>query len=140
MGSVNRVILVGHLGKDAEVRHLPSGAAVANFTLATTETWMKDGQKQEQTEWHRVALFRNADSVSRYLTKGTQIFVEGRLQTRQWEKDGQKHYTTEIRADRIEFLGGGRGGGERAERGGGSSGYDEPMRDPAPVTDDDIPF
>ena len=80
------------------------------------------------------------DSLHPPLTKGTQIFVEGRLQTRQWEKDGQKHYTTEIRADRIEFLGGGRGGGERAERGGGSSGYDEPMRDPAPVTDDDIPF
>ena len=102
MGSVNKVILVGNLGRDAEVRFTPSGAPVASFSIATTENWTsKDGQKQEQTEWHRIVLWgKTAETLQPYLTKGKQIYLEGRLQTRQWEKDGQKHYTTEVKADR----------------------------------------
>jgi single-strand DNA-binding protein len=140
MGSVNKVILVGNLGRDAEVKVTASGQSVASFSIATTETWTKDGEKKEKTEWHRIVLWgRQADTLQPYLTKGKQIYVEGRLETRQWEKDGQKHYTTEIKADRIVLLGGGGGrGGERVERSEGS--YSDTMRDPAPITDDDIPF
>ncbi len=109
MGSVNKVILVGNLGRDAEVRFTPSGAPVASFSIATTENWTgKDGQKQEQTEWHRIVLWgKTAETLQPYLTKGKQIYLEGRLQTRQWEKDGQKHYTTEVKADKVVLLGGG---------------------------------
>jgi single-strand DNA-binding protein len=139
MGSVNKVILVGNLGRDAEVKVTASGQSVASFSIATTETWTKDGEKKEKTEWHRIVLWgRQADTLQPYLTKGKQIYIEGRLETRQWEKDGQKHYTTEIKADRIVLLGGGRGG-ERVERSDSGS-YSESMRDPAPITDDDIPF
>jgi single-strand DNA-binding protein len=139
MGSVNKVILVGNLGRDAEVKVTAGGQSVASFSIATTETWTKDGEKKEKTEWHRIVLWgRQADTLQPYLTKGKQIYVEGRLETRQWEKDGQKHYTTEVKADRIVLLGGGRGGGERSER--SDSGYADPMKDPAPITDDDIPF
>src|SRR6476646_946597 len=114
MGSVNKVILVGNLGRDAELRFTPGGAAVATLNLATTEVWNdKGGQKQEKTEWHRVVLWgKTAESVNEYLPKGKQIYVEGRLQTRKWQdKDGQDKYTTEIRGDRIVLLGGGGGGG-----------------------------
>jgi single-stranded DNA-binding protein len=92
---------VGNLGRDAELRATPSGASVASFSIATTENWTgKDGQKQEQTEWHRIVLWgKTADTLQPYLTKGKQIYLEGRLQTRQWEKDGQKHYTTETMVD-----------------------------------------
>ncbi len=152
MGSVNKVILVGNLGRDAELRYTPGGAAVATLNLATTEVWNdKSGQRQEKTEWHRIVLWgKQAESLQEYLTKGKQIYVEGRLQTRQWDdKDGNKKYTTEIKADRITLLGGGGGGrgggtdrGERAERGGGAAaphaGGDEPPVEP--ITDDDIPF
>jgi len=152
MGSVNKVILVGNLGRDAELRYTPGGAAVATLNLATTEVWNdKSGQRQEKTEWHRIVLWgKQAESLQEYLTKGKQIYVEGRLQTRQWDdKDGNKKYTTEIKADRITLLGGGGGGrgggtdrGERAERGGGAAaphaGGDEPPMEP--ITDDDIPF
>jgi single-strand DNA-binding protein len=153
MGSVNKVILVGNLGRDAELRYTPGGAAVATLNLATTEVWNdKSGQRQEKTEWHRIVLWgKQAESLQEYLTKGKQIYVEGRLQTRQWDdKDGNKKYTTEIKADRITLLGGGGGGGarsagggmERGERGGGASaphaGGDEPPMEP--ITDDDIPF
>ena len=147
MGSVNKVILVGNLGKDAELRSTPSGASVSTFSMATTEVWNdKSGQKQEKTEWHRIVLWgRQADTLNEYLTKGKQVYVEGRLQTRQWDdKDGNKRYTTEIKADRITLLGGGGGGGRRGgggmERGGGGApmGGDEPPM--APLTDDDIPF
>ena len=148
MGSVNKVILVGNLGRDAELRYTPGGAAVATLSLATTETWNdKEGQRQEKTEWHRVVLWgKQAESLQEYLTKGKQIYVEGRLQTRQWDdKDGNKRYTTEIKADRITLLGGGgggRGAGAGAEygaRGSGSGGgMDEPPVEP--ITDDDIPF
>jgi len=150
MGSVNKVILVGNLGRDAELRYTPGGAAVATLNLATTEVWNdKGGQRQEKTEWHRIVLWgKQAESLQEYLTKGKQICVEGRLQTRQWDdKDGNKKYTTEIKADRITLLGGGGGGAgrsggtDRAERGGPSaphSGGDEPPMEP--ITDDDIPF
>lgn len=119
MGSINRVFLVGHLGKDAEVRYTPGGDAVATLNLATSEQWKdKSGQKQERTEWHRVIVWgKAAESLSSYLTKGKQIGVEGKLQTRMWEKDGTKHYTTEIKSDRITLLGAQNGsGGERSER------------------------
>ena len=141
MGSVNKVILVGNLGRDAEVKVTASGQSVASFSIATTETWTKDGEKKEKTEWHRIVLWgRQADTLQPYLTKGKQIYVEGRLETRNWEKDGQKHYTTEVKADRIVLLGGGRGG-ERGERGDRSdSGYADPLANAAPITDDDIPF
>ena len=147
MGSVNKVILVGNLGKDAELRYTPGGASVATLNMATTEVWTdRNGQRQEKTEWHRVVLWgKQAESLQEYLTKGKQIYVEGRLQTRQWDdKDGNKRYTTEIKADRITLLGGGGGGaGGRAggaERGGSQmgSGMDEPPMEP--ITDDDIPF
>jgi single-strand DNA-binding protein len=145
MGSVNKVILVGNLGRDAELRYTPGGAAVATLNLATTEVWNdKGGQRQEKTEWHRIVLWgKQAESLQEYLTKGKQIYVEGRLQTRQWDdKDGNKRYTTEIKADRITLLGGGGGGGRGAsmDRSGTpvSHGGDEPPMEP--ITDDDIPF
>ena len=128
MGSVNKVILVGNLGRDAELRYTPGGAPVATLNLATTEVWNdKAGQKQEKTEWHRIVLWgKSAESLNEYLTKGKQIYVEGRLQTRQWDdKDGNKRYTTEIRGDRIVLLGGGGGGGAPAagpRRGGARGG------------------
>ena len=115
MGSVNKVILVGNLGKDAEVRVTPGGQSVASFSIATTENWTsREGEKKEQTEWHRIVLWgKAADSLQPYLVKGKQIYLEGRLQTRQWEKEGQKHYTTEVKADKIVLLGGGGRGGDR---------------------------
>src|ERR1700704_2240287 len=153
MGSVNKVILVGNLGRDAELRYTPGGAAVATINMATTEVWNdKAGQRQEKTEWHRVVLWgKTAESLKEYLTKGKQIYVEGRLQTRQWDdKDGNKRYTTEIRGDRVVLLGGGgrgqsSGGGERGggERGGSSGGHapsSGPEPSEQPLTDDDIPF
>ena len=149
MGSVNKVILVGNLGRDAELRYTPGGAPVSTLNLATTEVWNdKSGQRQEKTEWHRVVLWgKSAESLSEYLVKGKQIYVEGRLQTRQWDdKDGNKRYTTEIRGDRIVLLGGGGGGGgARASAAAQprSSGAEqtETMGEPvSELTDDDIPF
>jgi single-strand DNA-binding protein len=144
---VNKVILIGNLGRDSELRYTPGGAAVATLNMATTEVWNdKQGQKQEKTEWHRIIVWgKQAESLQEYLTKGKQIYVEGRLQTRQWDdKDGNKRYTTEIKADRITLLGGGGGGGRSSmDRGGGSTGgggggsEEPPMQ---PITDDDIPF
>ena len=151
MGSVNKVILVGNLGRDAELRYTPGGAPVATLNIATTEVWndKASGQKQEKTEWHRVVLWgKSAESLSEYLTKGKQIYVEGRLQTRKWQdKDGNDKYSTEIRSDRIVLLsGGGGGGGARVQRpvaAGAQAGGDhmEPMGEPvSELTDDDIPF
>jgi len=114
MASVNKAILIGNLGKDPEVRYMPSGEAIANITLATTDTWKdKSGEKQEKTEWHRVSFFgRQAEVVGEYLKKGSQIYVEGRIQTRKWQdKEGQDRYTTEIVADRMQMLGGKSSGG-----------------------------
>ena len=110
MSSVNKVILIGNLGRDAEVRYTSGGAAVATLSLATTEIWNdKGGQKQEKTEWHRVVLWgKTAESLQPYLTKGKVIYVEGKLTTRQWEnKDGQKMYSTEVKADAVKLIGGG---------------------------------
>lgn len=118
MASVNKVILVGNLGRDPETRFLPSGDAVTNVSIATTETWKdKSGEKQESTEWHRVAFFgRLAEVVGEYLTKGSTIYVEGSLQTRKWtDKEGVERFSTEIRADRMQMLGGGKGGESRSE-------------------------
>jgi single-strand DNA-binding protein len=106
--SVNKVILLGHLGKDAETKFTPSGVAVTNFTLATSRRWkdQQSGEWKEETEWHRVVMWRS-ENVSNYLLKGKQVYVEGRLQTRSWEdKDGQKRYTTEVVADDLILLGG----------------------------------
>ena len=144
MGSLNKVILVGNLGRDAELRYTAGGAAVATLNLATTEVWNdRNNQRQEKTEWHRVVLWgKQAESLQEYLTKGKQICVEGRLQTRQWDdKDGIKRYTTEIKTDRVTLLGGaGRGSGPGAiERTTAPMGTadDAPME---PLTEDDIPF
>ncbi len=116
MASVNKVILIGNLGRDPEVRYMPSGDAVANISIATTETWKdKNGEKQEKTEWHRVAMFgKTAEIAGEYLKKGSQVYIEGRLETRKWtDKEGQERSTTEIRADRMQMLGSRSGGSER---------------------------
>ena len=146
MGSVNKVILVGNLGRDAELRYTPGGAAVSTINMATTEVWNdKSGQRQEKTEWHRVVLWgKQAESLTEYLTKGKQIYVEGRLQTRQWDdKDGNKRYTTEIRGDKVVLLGGGSRGAS-VDRSGDSMSSGHAATAPAeasePLTDDDIPF
>jgi single-strand DNA-binding protein len=146
MGSVNKVILIGNLGRDAEVRFTPGGQPVASLNLATTEQWTdREGQKQEKTEWHKIVLWgKQAESLQQYLVKGKQIYVEGRLQTRQWDdKEGVKRYTTEIKADRITLLGSA-GGGTRTGGGGfdrdAGAGHSAPMNEPADVPEDDIPF
>ena len=150
MGTVNKVIIVGNMGRDAEVRYTPGGAAVATLSLATTDVWNdKAGQRQEKTEWHRVVVWgKQAETLAEYLTKGRQIYVEGRLQTRQWDdKDGNKRYTTEIRSDRIVLLGG-RGGAGEGGGGGGDYGSPRPTSSggggaapgPPELTEDDIPF
>ena len=116
MASVNKVILIGNLGRDPEVRYMPSGDAVANISIATTETWKdKNGEKQEKTEWHRVAMFgKTAEVAGEYLKKGSQVYIEGRLETRKWtDKEGQERTTTEVRADRMQMLGSRSGGSER---------------------------
>jgi single-strand DNA-binding protein len=149
MASVNKVILIGNLGRDPETRFLPSGSAVANISVATTDTW-KDktsGEKKEATEWHRVVFFgRLAEIVGEYLKKGSQVYIEGRLQTRKYEKDGQDHYSTEIIADTMKMLGSrsGMGTGEPREmREPPAVGESKPAKKPAGQfqdMDDDIPF
>ncbi len=124
MASVNKVILIGNLGRDPETRYMPDGGAVTNVSIATTESWKdKNGEKQEKTEWHRVAFFgKLAEIAGEYLKKGSQVYVEGRLQTRKWQdKDGQDKYSTEIVADRMQMLGSrqGMGGGDREREAGG---------------------
>jgi single-strand DNA-binding protein len=114
MASVNKVILVGNLGRDPEVRYMPNGEAVCNFSIATTENWKdKSGVKQEKTEWHNIVMYRKlAEIAGEYLKKGRPVYVEGRLQTRKWEKDGVTRYTTEIIGDNMQMLGSkGDGGG-----------------------------
>ncbi len=116
MASVNKVIIVGNLGRDPEVRYMPDGGAIANISVATTESWKdKSGEKQERTEWHRVAFFgKLAEIAGEYLKKGSQVYVEGSLRTRKWQdKEGKDRYTTEIVADRMQMLGS-RGGGSEA--------------------------
>jgi single-strand DNA-binding protein len=163
---VNKVILIGNLGKDPEVRYLPSGGAVTNVTIATSESWTDKAtnEKKEKTEWHNVVFFNKlAEIAGQYLKKGAKVYVEGSLRTRKWEKDGIDRYTTEIVVSDMQMLDGrgGEGGGSGAGGGGGgyarSSGYDQPPARssaparpaapaPAPMPehggfdDDDIPF
>jgi single-strand DNA-binding protein len=151
MGSVNKAILVGNLGRDAEMRFTAGGTPVATVSLATTERFTdREGEKREDTQWHRIVIWgKTAESLHEYLTKGKQIYVEGRIQTREWtDKQGQKAKTTEIRADRVVLLGGGgaegRAGGARPTRERHAADVAEPMNGDgghvdAPA-DDDIPF
>lgn len=152
--SVNKVILIGRLGKDPETRYMTSGEAVTNATLATSENWKdKSGEKQERTEWHNLVFYRRlAEIAGEYLKKGSQIYVEGKLQTRKWQtKEGQDRYTTEIIVDQMQMLGGKSGGAGSFEV------VDRPAAAPAASTsssggsaakggggfdnfDDDIPF
>jgi single-strand DNA-binding protein len=125
MASVNKVILIGNLGRDPETRYLPSGDAVTNISIATTEKWRdKGGEQQEHTEWHRVAFFgKTAEIAGEYLKKGSPVYVEGRIRTRKWQdKEGQDKYSTEIVADRMQLLG---------SRGGGSEPMSREPREPA---------
>lgn len=114
MASVNKVIIVGNLGRDPEMRHMPNGDAVTNIAVATTESWKdkNSGEKKELTEWHRITFYRKlAEIAGQYLKKGSQVYIEGRLQTRKWtDKDGVERYTTEIIADTMQMLGGKQGG------------------------------
>ena len=147
MASVNKVIVVGNLGKDPETRFMPDGKAVCNFSVATTDKW-KDkatGESKEATEWHRVSSFgRLAEICGEYLKKGSQVYIEGKLRTRKWQdKEGQDRYTTEIIADAMQMLGSrsGMGGGESREPAG--MGESRPAKKPAGQfqdMDDDIPF
>jgi single-strand DNA-binding protein len=158
---VNKVILVGNLGKDPETRYMPNGKAVTNFTIATSESWKdkQTGEQREQTEWHNIVMYdRLAEIAAEYLRKGSQVYVEGRLRTRKWQdKEGRDRYTTEINANEMQMLGsraGGAGGGAQGESRGaermapaaaassaGGSGRAAPAGggDDAPF-DDDIPF
>ena len=161
--SVNKVILLGRLGQDPELKYTPSGAAVCNFSLATSESWndKSSGQKQERTEWHRVVVWgKLAELCNQYLAKGRQAFVEGRLQTRSWDdKDGNKRYTTEINATTVQFIGGqaqaGAGGyqqaGNQQQSNDFGGGYQQAAPAAAPAQEynvasdasfasDDIPF
>jgi len=144
---VNKVILLGHLGRDPEVRSTPSGRQVANFTLATNRRWTnrETGERQEETEWHRIVVWgRQAEVAGQYLRRGKQIYLEGRLQTRSWEdrQSGEKRYTTEVICENFQMLGSRDGGG------GGGGGFSEPPHPaetadsytPPPEEDDDIPF
>ncbi|HLE08033.1 MAG TPA: single-stranded DNA-binding protein [Thermodesulfobacteriota bacterium] len=137
MAGVNKVILVGNLGKDPEIRYTPGGVAVANFTLATSENWTsKEGKKETKTEWHRIVAFgRLAEICGEYLNKGKQVYIEGKIQTRQWEdKDGNKRYTTEIVANTLQMLG-------RAEKAEEAAPAGMPAAEEPPATEtDDIPF
>lgn len=150
MGSVNKVIIVGNLGKDADVRYTSGGSAVATISVATTEVWTdkSSGERQEKTEWHRVVIWgKTAENLKDYLTKGKQIYVEGKLQTRKWQdRDGNDKYTTEVRSDRIVLLGSRGGGGDRGDYGSpapsssGGGGGSGSAPGPPELTEDDIPF
>jgi single-strand DNA-binding protein len=125
MASVNKVIILGNLGQDPELRNTSGGKAVATLRVATTDTWNdQSGQRQERTEWHTIVVWgRTAENCKQYLSKGRAVFVEGRLQTRKWQdKEGHDRYTTEIVADRVQFVGGGGGGGAGGGGGGGGGG------------------
>ena len=152
MASVNKVILLGNLGRDPETRYTTGGDAVTNLSIATSEQWKdKSGEKQERTEWHRVVLFgRQAEIAGEYLKKGSQVYVEGNLRTRNWQdKEGKERYTTEIVAERMQMLGSRAGMGDAGARGGDedkapvTAGETKPAKKPAGKFDDmedDIPF
>lgn len=153
MAGINKVIIVGHLGQDPEIRYMSDGTAVTNFSVATSESWKdkQTGEKKERTEWHRIVAWRQLGELcGKYLSKGRQVYIEGKLQTRSWEKDGVTRYTTEIVATDVQFLGGRDDAGGRGRSGGGYAnnnasnhqmadrGYPEP---PMPDRqEDDIPF
>lgn len=150
MASVNKVILVGNLGRDPEVRRMPSGDAMVSLSIATTDTWKdKSGERQEKTEWHRIVIFgRLAEVAGEYLKKGSQTYFEGRLQTRKWtDKEGQEKYTTEVVADRMQMLGsrpasgggGDFGGSQSTSKGAAPSGSGE-FSGGLDDLEDDIPF
>jgi single-strand DNA-binding protein len=150
---INKVILVGNLGRDPETRYMPSGGAVTNVSIATSKGWKdKDsGEQKERTEWHRIVFFNKlAEIAGEYLKRGSKVYIEGELRTRNWEKDGQKHYTTEVVASEMQMLdsrgemggGGSSSGGSGGSQGGGGS---SPAADdfgppPSDDFDDDIPF
>ncbi len=141
MPGINKVILVGNLGRDPEVRYTPSGVTVANFTVATTEEWKdrETNQKQERTEWHRIVAWRRLGEIcGEYLRKGSQVYIEGKIQSRTWEdRDGNKRYTFEIIAQNMMMLGSpNKGGRSESSDMGGSTPYDEPIT----IPEDDIPF
>ncbi|MGB9430447.1 MAG: single-stranded DNA-binding protein [Gammaproteobacteria bacterium] len=149
---VNKVILVGNLGADPETRYMPSGSAVANIRIATSEAWKdkESGEQKERTEWHRITFYnRLAEIAGEYLRKGSQVYIEGRLRTRTYEKEGQTHYSTEIIADNMQMLGS-RAGAGGADRGATTDTRSEPEPAAAPAakpakaggdfSDDDIPF
>ena len=143
MAGVNKVIIVGRLGADPEVRTVSSGQNVARFNVATSESWTdREGQKQERTEWHRVVVWgKLADICGRYLSKGRQVYVEGRLQTRNWEdQQGQKRYTTEVVANTVQFLG--EAGAERSNSigQGNDAGFSDFGPEPTFDSSEDIPF
>ena len=150
---INKVILVGNLGRDPETRYMPSGGAVTNVSIATSKGW-KDrdsGEQKERTEWHRIVFFnRLAEIAGEYLKRGSKVYIEGELRTRDWEKDGQKHYTTEVVASEMQMLdsrggmggGGSSSGGSGGSQGGGGSpsAGDDFGPPPSDDFDDDIPF
>lgn len=134
--SVNKVIVLGRLGQEPELKYTPSGAAVCNFSVATTENWVdRNGQKQDRTEWHRVVVWgKLAELCNQYLAKGRQVFIEGNLQTRSWEdKTGGKRYTTEINARNVQFL----GGAGKEDRPGSNQSVDRSMMDDSKNTGED---
>jgi len=141
MAGVNKVILIGRLGADPELRYTPSGSAVANFRMATSERWTdKAGEKQERTEWHRIVAWgRTGEICGEYLHKGSQVYIEGRLQTRSWEdRDGNKRYTTEVVALTMQMLD---AAGDAGKRGKAESTEERfPEEEPIGVPEDDIPF
>lgn len=139
MAGVNKAILIGRLGRDPEVRYTPSGVAVANFSIATSEEWKdrETGEKQERTEWHKIVAWRRLGEIcGEYLHKGSQVYIEGRLQTRAWEdRDGNKRYTTEVVAQTMQMLG---SAGKEGRADPMEGGY--PIEEPINVPEDDIPF
>jgi len=142
MASVNKVILIGNLGRDPELKYTPGQNAVCNFTLATNEKWTdKSGAKQERTEWHRIVVWgKQAEICGQYLKKGRQVYIEGSLTTREWnDKDGNKRTTTEVKALRVQMLGSRDGGGGGARTGSEDPGPSFSEPDPE-FSDDDIPF
>nr|BFD62648.1 hypothetical protein BdHM001_13290 [Bdellovibrio sp. HM001] len=144
MSGVNKVILVGRLGADPEVKAIGSGSTVARLNLATSETWVKDGQRQERTEWHRITVWgKLAEICGKHLSKGRQVYVEGKLQTRQWEdQQGQKRFTTEIVASTVQFLGGATGEKSSSNSMGGNDDFNFQDFGPEPSfnSNDEIPF
>ena len=130
MAGVNKAIILGRLGRDPEIRYSQQGLAIVNFSVATSEVWYDkaSGEKKESTQWHRIVVFgKPAENCEKYLSKGSQVYIEGRIQTSDYEKDGQKHYSTDIVANTVQFLGGKQGGGSGNYSGnqGQSGGYPE---------------